>query len=287
MRILVLNPFGATEPFAQENLDKVKRSETSIVVENIRDVYPLNYNTYQYNIAKCANATAERIIKAEQEGFQGAIISCTADPGLVESRSVVDIPVLSATETSTSVALMMGRKFSIVATDGVWADGARALITKYGLWERCASVRHIGISARDLYPEFTPTRELERRIIDAATKCVKEDGAEVLIPGCTTLGAIITKVSRGRLSALLSGVPIIDPMVVTLKIMESMLELTYEVGYPAVSRVAMYKKPPKEEFLQLRRWLSENKSPEQRYYAGTPEPRRTPSRRRLKLSLAR
>jgi len=94
------------------------------------------------------------------------------------------------------------------------------------------------------------------------------------------ISAILTNVSTGRLSRLLSDVPIIDPMIITLKIMESMLELTYKVGNPPVSRVAMYRKPPKEEFIRLRKWLSENKSPEQRYNVRTLEQRRVPPRRR-------
>lgn len=267
MQILVLNPFGATEPFAAENLGRVARPDTKVNVENIKDVFPLNYNTYIYNITKCANAAAERIIKAEQEGYDGVMISCMADPGLWEARCVVDIPVLGTMETTLPIAMLMGRKFSLIATDRIWAPQAEALITKYGLWSRCASVRDIGITACDLYPDVTPTEELEKRTIEVARKCVEDDQAEVLIPGCTILGAILTKASKERLTGSLVGVPVIDPMVVTLKVMEAMVDLTKKVGYPAVSRVGMYKKPPREEFIEMRRWLSEHKSPEQLYHS--------------------
>ena len=46
MKILVLSPFGKTEPFGRANLAKVKRPETEFDFECLADVFPLPYNTY-------------------------------------------------------------------------------------------------------------------------------------------------------------------------------------------------------------------------------------------------
>lgn len=275
MKLLVLNPFGSTEPFAEENLRKVARPDTRITVENIREVFPLNYNTYSYNLVKCANATAERIVKAEKEGYDGVMISCMADPGLLEARQVVDIPVLGTLETTGLIAQMIGRNFSIIATDREWAAGIELLVSKYNWGGRFASVRHIGISASKLYPEFTSPEELERRTLKAARKCVEEDQAEVLVAGCTILGAILSKLSSQKLGRRLNA-PIVDPMAVTLKMTEAMVEMR-RVGIPIVSRVGLYKKPPQDEFVLLREYLREHKSPEATYYVRTGEaPRKRP-----------
>ena len=48
MRILVINPFGGTEFRGRENLERVKRSDTSFEMVNIADVYPLKNNQFLY-----------------------------------------------------------------------------------------------------------------------------------------------------------------------------------------------------------------------------------------------
>lgn len=50
MKILVLSPFGATEPNAENNLKSRAKSGTKVSVDCLRDVFPLPYNTYQYNL---------------------------------------------------------------------------------------------------------------------------------------------------------------------------------------------------------------------------------------------
>ena len=75
MKILVLNPFaGTAREF--ERCATVARPDTEIVFDTIADTYPLNYVTYIYYRHKCAEAVVERVVRAEQEGFDGVFISC-------------------------------------------------------------------------------------------------------------------------------------------------------------------------------------------------------------------
>ena len=64
MKILVLNPF-AGEAREFERCATVARPDTQITFDTIGDVYPLNYVTYIYYRHKCAEAVAERIVRAE------------------------------------------------------------------------------------------------------------------------------------------------------------------------------------------------------------------------------
>lgn len=263
MKLLVLNPFGATEPYAQENLQKVARSDVILHVENIGDVFPLNYNTYRYNLLKCANGAVERIIKAQDEGYDGVVLSCQAEPGLYDARAVVDIPVVGTLESSIYLACTIGRKFSILATDMVMVNISEALVNQYGLLSRLASIRPIHITANKLYPHITPPEELKKRTIEVGRKCVEEDYAEVLIPGCTILGAILGKECGSMVDDVV--VPVLDPMVAALKHLEMMVDLVKESGYPAISRIGFWRKQPEEEYLELRQWLKDHPSPEQFY----------------------
>ena len=61
MKILILSPFGATEPYPEENIGKVARGDVSFEVDCLKDVFPLPYNTYRYNVMKCVDGAVELI----------------------------------------------------------------------------------------------------------------------------------------------------------------------------------------------------------------------------------
>ncbi|MFB3906173.1 MAG: aspartate/glutamate racemase family protein [Acidobacteriota bacterium] len=263
MRILVLSPFGETEPYGEENLKTVARADVEFSFESLKEVFPLPYNTYRYNVLKCTDAAVERIVKAEREGYDAVVLSCMYDPGLFEAREVVDIPVMGTLEASGLVCMMMGQMFSIVCPEQVVTSVLRRTIDAYGFTPRCASLRHIDVVACDLYPDRTPTDEIMRRLVEVGRKCV-EDGAEILIPGCSIIGALYTK-AFGRDPVEVIGVPVLDPQLVAFKMAEMMVDLRVKAGYPAVSRIGMWKKQPRQEFLYLREWLASHK-PALNYY---------------------
>jgi allantoin racemase len=264
MKILVLTPFGATEPGGEENLKAVARPDTEFSLESIAEVFPLPYTTYRYNAMKSVDGAVERIIRAEQEGFDAVVISCTFDPGLFEARGIVDIPVMGVMEASGMMAMMMGQMFSIVGPDQVATSVLRRTIDTYGFSQRCASVRHIDIVACNLYPDKTPTEEVLRRLVEVGRKCV-EDGAEVLIPGCSIIGSLYTS-AFGKDPVEVIGVPVLDPQIAAFKMAEMMVDMRQKAGYPAVSRIGMWKKQPEKEYREIRRWLSEHPSPVTAYY---------------------
>ena len=261
MRLLVLNPFSATEPGAEKTFAGIARADVDVRVENIKSVYPLDYVTWGYNTLKATNSTVERIIKAEGEGYDGVFISCMYDPGLYESRHVVDIPVAGAMESSVLFASMMGKKFSLLTLPPPVPQIEMALIERYGLKDRVASVRYIDIIANKLYPEVTKPSVVKDKTVKAMNQCL-EDGAEVIVPGCTILGAVLTQYFNEELKSM--PVPVIDPMVVGFKTLEMMADLRTQ-GYPTISRTGLWKKQPKEEFKGLREWSREHPSPEQFY----------------------
>jgi allantoin racemase len=264
MDILVLNPFGQTEPNARENLERVARDEVNLTIENISEVFPLDYNTYRYNNLKCANGAVEHVVAAEEEGYDGVVLSCQAEPGIHDMRSVVDIPVVGTMEASCQLATSMGRRFSVVVTDRIAAEYERDVIESHGYDDRLASFRWIGIHACDLYPKKTDPKVVQERSIDRAQKAITDDHAEVLISGCTVISAILTSTAGDLLEREIE-VPIVDAMDAGLKVCEMMVDLQQKAGYKAVSRIGRYRRPPKQEFDQLRQWMRSHNSPEQHY----------------------
>jgi allantoin racemase len=260
MKILVLAPFGAIEPNAKENLEKRARPGTEVTVECLKDVFPLPYNTYQYNLTKVIDGTVERAIRAEAEGFDALVISCMLDPGLIQTRGVVDIPVVGTMEATAHVASMIGNRFAVINADATVCAQMERLLTFYGLKDKVACLRHIDIVSCDLYPEKTPTEEVFRRVKEQAEKAIREDGAEVIIAGCTIIGALLTQHHGNDPKGFLAGVPVLDGILVGFKTAELMVDLV-QLGYPAVSRLGFWKKPPQEETSELRKWFTTHDAP--------------------------
>jgi allantoin racemase len=109
-----------------------------------------------------------------------------------------------------------------------------------------ASVRHIALSARDSYPERTSPEELVKRVLEVSRKFVEEDGAEAILMGCTLQSCPLTV--GGTNESL--GAPIIDPVLVGMKVAEFMIEVRL-AGLPTLSRLGTWQKPPAGELKQL------------------------------------
>jgi len=182
------------------------------------------------------------------------------DPGLVQTRGVVDIPVVGTLEATAHVASMMGNRFALINADATVCAQMEQLLTFYGLRDKVACLRHIDIVSCDLYPEKTPTEEVFRRLKEQAKKAIREDGAEVIIAGCTIIGSLLTQHYGENPDGFLQGVPVLDGIVVGLKTAELMVDMV-QLGYPAVSRLGFWKKPPAEESVTLRQWFTSHESP--------------------------
>jgi allantoin racemase len=256
-RILILNPFKG-RMYEKEHCQQVAEHDTIISFEDIGDIYPLPYVTYVYYRHLCADAVVDRIIKAEGEGFEGVFIACMYDPGLLESRELVDIPVVGAFEASTHYACMLGHSYSIVTVERKVVPCCWELARLYGVSEKLVSVRHIGIPANKLYPSITSPEEVVRRTIEVSRRCVEEDGAEVIVPGCTLQSGSITH-DLGE-ALVVEGAPILDPVLIGFKILEVMVTLRDRVGLRSASRVAAFKKPPFDELKSLRSFYGKDET---------------------------
>jgi allantoin racemase len=244
VKILVLNPFAGVAQ-ELERCRSVARPDTELVFEDIADVYPLNYVTYIWYTHRCADAVVQRVRKAEKEGFDGVFISCCYDPGLAESRELVDIPVTGAFEAGSHYASLISQRYSVIGTEPKTLHFYRKLASYYGTDAKLASVRHIGISASVSYPELTPNEVIVDRTLEVARQCIEQDGAEAILMGCTLQSCPLT-VSGTREAAGAAGAPIIDPVLVGLKYTESLVDMQ-RVGLPVVSRFGAWQKPPLAE----------------------------------------
>ena len=250
MRICVINPFAGTEFFGRENLEAVAAPGTEFDMVDIGERYPLTNNQWLFFKHSCTGPTIDRAIEAERQGYDAIFISCNLDIGLYECRQMCTIPVTATLEAAALTAHMMGRRFFLLCVDDQNGQIQKMLLEQYQLAQGLVSVRSFGIDANDLYVDRTAPEKTRQTILETARRCVEEDGAEVLIAGCTLAGSVLSKEARENPQT--QPAPIIDGMLPGFKMAEVMATLG-AVGLPPVSRLGVYEQPPVEDLKKLRR----------------------------------
>lgn len=118
--------------------------------------------------------------------YDAIVLQSVLDPALFAAREISNIPVLGCTESAVHLASMLGSRFSFLCTVPVEMKMIPEQLAVYGLSGKLASMRCISL----------PVPEVKRRadrgaLLDAmeatAVSAIEDDGAEVLILGCTGL----------------------------------------------------------------------------------------------------
>ncbi len=175
-------------------------------------------------------AIFEAGMSAEEDGFDAVCIDTMSDSGMQALRSVLSIPVISPGRASMLYALTLGSKFSILAQWEPAIVRYKKAVVEYGLKDQCASIRSF-----DTPPDFAALLDGKEeavfpRMLDAAKRCIEEDGAEVICLGSTTMHQ-----AAAYLAEMLP-VPVINPGPLTYKLAETLLALGLKQGrraYPS------------------------------------------------------
>ena len=86
-----------------------------------------------YDEAMSALGVLEEVRKGEAEGFDGYVIACFGDPGLLAAREVARGPVVGIAEAAMHVASLIGTGFSVVSTLGRTRVISEHLVEAYGM----------------------------------------------------------------------------------------------------------------------------------------------------------
>jgi allantoin racemase len=195
------------------------RAGTEVSIVGV-DWGPASIETYR-DEALAVPDILNKIVAAEEEGVDAVILNCMADPGLFAARELVCIPVVGPAQASMHLAAMLGHRFSVVTIFDQDVPSVEDLVARYGLSKRLASVRGINIPVLDLHDN--PERTLQA-VVGAAERAVREDGAHVIVPGCTGLGGLAPRIQAG-LEERGCLVPVLDPPSVAVKTAEMLVDL--------------------------------------------------------------
>jgi len=162
---------------------------------------------------------AEAGLLAEREGYDAVIMDTVSDSGLAILRSKLSIPVIGPGMVSYAVAMILGKRFSIVTMWDKWRHLYEKNLDTYHLWDHCASIRAVNIPP-DVEALFTGKEdEMFQTLTAEAQKAIDEDGADVILLGSTTMH------QAGDYMAEHLPVPVINPGPVAIKMAETFVQL--------------------------------------------------------------
>ena len=244
----VLEDLPGYAKLMKEHAQRVCEVDTTV------DLHGLMPGTFTHDFAPLQSAASpwlyqltclqivENVIRAQQEGYDAVAMSCFGDPHLDICRSLVDIPVLSASETSLRVASTSAQAFGILVPDEAAAKRARARAKAYGFEARIAIVAACtpGLTEYELERGFSGDATLIARLTEQLRKMVAA-GADIIIPAEGVLNSVLV---HNRISHV-DGVPVFDSFGSVMASAEMLVKLHRSTGLRN-AKTGAYAKPPAE-----------------------------------------
>ncbi len=199
---------------------------------------------------RCAAQTIRNAIAAERAGYDAFVIGHFQEPGLLEIRGTLDIPVIGLGEATMLAALSMGSRFGLVTIDPVFITWHERQVTAYGLGQRVAGVRALHMDLPRFMRAFTDeaTYKQVRDEFVAQVRPLVADGAEVILPA----GGLPMLLFSRECPFLIDGALVLNGIAVVAKAAEMATSLRRLTG-SVVSRRGTYAKASAacvEEYVQ-------------------------------------
>lgn len=199
MRILVINPNSLEDCTA--SIDEAMgdlRKQTGAQIDCVTlQEGPPGIET-QEHIESVVFPVARRI---ESDPADGYVIACFSDPGLYLARSKVARPIVGCGEAGFRLATALGQRFGVIAMRDRSIPRHIRYITSLGFADRLAADRAINQSVASLADRSS----VIDKIVACGERLRDEDGADVLVLGCSNMGRYRTEL-EDRLK-----IPVVDP----------------------------------------------------------------------------
>lgn len=236
-RIDFINPFGtiAYDELIGRTLRHYAADDTDLHITHL-DGCPPDID-YFYSKHLMESVLFERIMQAEEQGFDAVIVGCCYDPGVRTARELVDIPVVGPMEASLQLAAYHGHTYTIVTDHHKAAPYIEDVVRLSGLGGNCRGLRTIEWYVRDMVND---PDAVARDTIETCGRVVKETHADAVLMGCTIVAACYQQylMNGGERPAI----AIVNPNLMALKVAETLADLKRKGGYQ-MSRAGYYEKP--------------------------------------------
>jgi Asp/Glu/hydantoin racemase len=133
---------------------------------------------------RCAAHAIRNALEAERAGYDAFVIGHFQEPGLLEIRGALEIPVIGLGEANLLAGLSMGGKLGLVTIDPIFIDWHERQVRAHGLERRVAGVRAIHMDLPAFMSAFTDDASYAKacaHFVEQVRPLVAA-GAEVIIP---------------------------------------------------------------------------------------------------------
>ena len=192
---------------------------------------------------RCAAQTIRNALEAEQAGYDAFVIGHFQEPGLLEIRGALDIPVTGLGEANLLAALSMGRMLGLVTIDPVFIEWHERQVRAHGLDQRVAGVRAIKMDLPAFMRAFTEEASYAAVRADfvAQVRPLVAAGDEVIIPA----GGLPMLLFARECPFVIDGALVLNGIAIAAKAAEMALALRRLTG-AVVSRRGTYAKASAE-----------------------------------------
>jgi Asp/Glu/hydantoin racemase len=208
---------------------------------------PADVVVYPYLMSLHVQFILDNALRAQAEGYDVFAVGSVQDPGLVEARSLLGIPVVGYGEAAMHYACCLGSKFAVVAFQRGFDQIMDLRIRALGLAERAVPTVLMDADFGDVGRGLQDPQLLVERFHASARRAIAS-GAEVLIPGQLYLSEAIAHAGITRIDE----VPIVDALTATLKMAESMADFA-RLGISVTRRGYTHARPSAEMIEHARR----------------------------------
>jgi allantoin racemase len=201
---------------------------------------------------RCAAQTIRNALEAERAGYDAFVIGHFQEPGLLEIRGAVDIPVVGLGEASLLVALGMAGRLGLVTIDPAFIGWHMRQVKAHGLEQRVVGVRAIQMDLPGFMAAFTDDASYARVRADFVEQVrpLVAAGAELIIPA----GGLPMLLFARECPFAIDDALVLNGIAVVAKATEMALALRHLTG-ATVSRRGTYAKASPacvEEYLRAR-----------------------------------
>jgi allantoin racemase len=190
---------------------------------------------------RCAAQVVGHALEAEKAGYDAFVIGHFQEPGLIEIRSSVDIPVIGLGEANLLAALSLGYRLGLVTIDPIFIPWHDRQVRLHGLGERVIGTTALKMSLPAFMKAFTDEDAYAtvRAGFVAQVKPLISAGAEVIIPA----GGLPMLLFARESPFVIEGAPVPNGIAVVAKAAETALALK-AITKVVVSRRGTYAKAP-------------------------------------------
>ena len=231
MKILLANP-NSSKDVTNKLLETIQDVPLHATTEIIPLTNPKGTRAIDSTFADYQSAWSfhREILKVVDEQHIDAVVVCGfGNLGVNGLKEMLDIPVLSMSETAMVMAYPLAHRFSVLTTLDSFVPAMEDMIKMQGLDAKCASVRAIDVTVDECVSDREGTF---KKLVSSIQGIIKNDGAELIVLGSGGLSGYNILLEKEL------GIVVLDPAQIAVKVAEMMVETGLKH-----SKIRKYKKP--------------------------------------------